>query len=241
MNYVGKYRFIPSIHTVEGTKYTYLVKEYHEIFEKTILLGQKELSDQEKIKLWNGIIQVSEYIALGFKYIIRTNYDKKTPKGKAVTAMFLRMCALFGSDEYYEKIESSLSDLAQNSILYSLGMDSYKNNKAFIWNKIKPNAYTTVIKHATEVVFMQLCFDFLSTEVQAIDTIAESPEDFIEIGIQDSLSAEEMIEKAGLNKRMPSAIEKAIINYLDHGETEDLRAIQPYLDIIYKRLHLNGE
>ena len=88
---------------------------------------------------------------------------------------------------------------------------------------------------------MQLCYDFLSTEIQAIDAISESPEDFIEIGVQDSLSAEEMIEKAGLTNRIPSSIEKAVIDYLDHGETENMKAIQPYLDVIYKRLHLRGD
>jgi hypothetical protein len=241
MRYAGKYSFVPSIHSVSGAKYAYLIKEYHAIFEKVILVGQKELSDKEKIELWNGIIQVSEYIACGFNYIVKTNYDKKTPKSKAVTAMFFRLCAIFGSSEYYEKIESVISDLAQNAVLYSLGMDSYKNNKAFVWKKDKTNGFSTIVKHATEVVFMQLCYDFLSTEIQAIDAISESPEDFIEIGVQDSLSAEEMIEKAGLTNRIPSSIEKAVIDYLDHGETENMKAIQPYLDVIYKRLHLRGD
>ena len=241
MRYSGKYSFVPSIHSVPGTKYSYLIKEYHAIFEKVILVGQKELSEKEKIRLWNGIIQTSEYISYGFNYIVKTNYDKKTPKSKAVTAMFCRLCAIFGSSEYYDKIEATISDLAQNAVLYSLGMDSYKNNKAFIWNKEKPNGFSTIVKHATEVVFTQLCFDFFSSEIQAIDAISESPEDFIEIGIQESLSAEEMIQKAGLAGRIPSSIEKAVINYLDQGEAEDIKAIKPYLDVIYKRLHSQGD
>ena len=237
MEYSGQYRFVPSIHSVKGTKYSYLVQTYHAIFEKTIDVGQKDLTDKEKQLLWEGIIQTSEYIAYGFNYIIHNNYDKKSQKSKIMSAMYCRLCALFGEDEYRYKIEHTILDIAQNSVLYSLGIDSYKNNKAFVWDKTKPNRYATIIKHATEVVFVHLCHDYFASEIKSIDAITESPEDFVEIGAQEALYADEIIEKAGLSKKMPRAIEEAVINYLDHGETDDIKAIQPYLDIIYKRLY----
>lgn len=241
MQSFNTYSYIPSVHTAKSSKYSSLIKEYNSIFEKTILKGQKELNPDEKNTLWEGIVEVSNYISSSFNYIIQTNYDKKSPKAKAVTAMFLRLGTMFGSVEYFYKIQPTLSDLAQNSVLYSLGLDTYKNNKAFIWNKEKPNAYTTLIKHATEVVFIQLCYDFLSTEIQAIEAITESPEDFIEIGVQDSLSALEMIEKAGLYKKIPRNIEQALIDYLENGESENMDAILPYLNVIYKKLHLKAK
>ena len=46
MEYSGQYRFVPSIHSVKGTKYSYLVQTYHAIFEKTIDVGQKDLTDK---------------------------------------------------------------------------------------------------------------------------------------------------------------------------------------------------
>ena len=232
------YKYKPSYIVKEGSRYAHLNKTYHKLFEKYIA-SKGKLTEDENLTLWNGILELSNYVVNSFYFLIFNDYSSKTNRDRVISAMYYRLSKAFGDDYIEGNLKESISSLAENSVLMSLGMMQYKKNLAFKWSS--SSKFPSIIKHTIEVVFKALVFDYLSQEVESVNASVDLYD--IEAGeyTTEDKTAEELVELSGVT--IPSIIKGLVIEFLDGGELseKEMKNISPYLDLIGKNLRKNGE
>ncbi|MFL1706635.1 hypothetical protein ACHJH3_06465 [Campylobacter sp. MOP7] len=226
------YNYIPSYVFKEGSKYQQLISSYQPLFE--LYIKNKERFDKAKSEeLWQGIYHCAEYVLGSFNFMIYNSYDTKTSQDKISTAMYNRLVAVHGND-YINTIQPQLVELAEKAIFYSLGMDVYKNNKRFLWQS--SSKYRTLLKHAIEVVFKSLIFDFLKTQTVVLDTYDLNDFCYCDEDA-DVLSGIDIIRSSGLEKQIPKCILQKLLDFLDNGDTTHQDELMPYLQEIYYKIN----
>lgn len=140
---------------------------------------------------------------------------------------FIKLCMVYGKTALLNRIEYIITDLAQNSILYALGI---LDSKSYIWKK--SSVYGSVLKHSINMVFKNLLLEFFKSEVSNLDKSEFYQSDCSE------LSGSDLINLSGFADNIPAQIKDEIILYLDNGDSSKLKEIKPYLEQIYKRLEL---
>jgi hypothetical protein len=220
----NKYTYLPSYIFKTGSKYKQLTDEYEDIFREYIKDNTK------KDGLFFGVAHVAEYIAEGFFFSVKENYDSKTNQEKIISAIYYRLTKIFKDGNFQEKLRERIFDLAEESIFYALGIDSYKNRESYLWTD--DSFYKNFIKHVSEVVFKSLSHDYLQTLMESIDNNSHE-EDVIE---DYSSSAEDLLKESGIEWSIPAEIREMIIDYLKYGDDSNMKLIQKYLVLIYASL-----
>jgi len=227
------YSYLPSYVFQEGSRYQQLNQTYQRLFEK-FLIDENSLTKAENEKFWQGIFHCAEYVFGSFRFMIYNNYDTKTAQDKISTAIFYRLCGCYG-DDYEAELEGPLRELSEKAMFCSLNMEQHGNNKRFVWHS--SSKYRTLLKHAIEVVFKSLVFEYLKTQVIALDQRIELDDlNEYDAGQNDHLSGMDIIKQAGIEKQIPAQMLAKLLDFLDNGETKDEAILMPYLKIIYQKL-----
>lgn len=220
----NKYTYLPSYIFKTGSKYKQLTDEYENIFREYIKDNSK------KDGLFIGISHVSDYIAEGFFFSVRENYDSKSNQEKIISAIYYRLTKIFKNDNFQEKLRERIFDLAEEAIFYALGIEFYKNRESYLWTE--DSFYKNFIKHVSEVVFKSLSHDYLQILMESINdksNIEEIVDDY-------SFSAEDLLKESGIEWSIPTEIKEMILDYLRYGDDTNMKLIHKYLILIYASL-----
>jgi len=235
----SKYSFIPSFTEGTGSKYKFLTETYQDIIKQFIHAKQIESeeifkSEDDSALFYIGIEEIQNYIFNGFFYMIRDK-SKKDNLTIIISSIYYRFTKVYGSeDNARNEIESDIRDIAERSIFYALGIDTYKN-RSFRW--IFEESEKTFIKHSFDNVFKTLVFDYMKTKSELL-TQSNIVEDLDIFEDCVELKAEEIIEKSGLKNLIPGHIQEEIIDYLNgvNLKLDRMDEINKYLVKIYERL-----
>lgn len=223
-----KYKYVPSTHISEGSKYYVLTQKYTPLIQSFLNGGIKS---EEKSDLYIGLDLISNYIYNGFFFFIKESFESKLNYEKIIISMYYRIMA---SDSHYLNIHNDIKDLAEKSVFLSIGIESL-NKKNFLWNN-KECLYDNFIKHTTEKVFKPLLYEYFKEKTILFDNI-DTLTLLSSESIEEELSANDIIYKSGLSDMIPSNIKDLIINYLDNGEDKYVNKIKPYLLKIYEEIN----
>jgi len=210
------YKYNPSFLYRDSSKYKTLTEKYEENFKNYI---QKKTYDKEL--LYEGIKNISEYVFSSFLYGVNEKYDNKTPQEKVIYAIFFRYSSYLGSrDLCLNLIKDNLFDLAENSLFYALGMDSYKK-RTFVWGFKK-----TFIRHCINNVYVVLLEDYF----KSIELNLNSQEHCT----YNTNNIEELIN----TKNIPEKSKENILKYLScEIEINDLSETDMfYMEDIYQEI-----
>lgn len=231
----NKYTYIPSFIFKTGSKYKQLTDSYQHIFEKYV--AKEKLSEEENKLFFIGIKHCVEYIVAGFFYSVKENFDSKSNQEKIISSIYNRMVKVYEGDiQLKEKIKNNLTDLAENAIFFSLGIDSYKKRN-YIWS---PNSYyKNIIKHASEVVFKSLVFDYLQEQSSMLNlSKVVLSEEYVndEVNEKFNLTVEDMIKESGLEDFLSEETKEKLIIYLTEGEEKYHKELESTLKYMYEQL-----
>ncbi len=231
----NKYSYVPSFMFKTGSKYKQLTDSYQHIFEKFAL--KETLSIEENKLLFIGISHCVEYILAGFFYSVKENFDSKSNQEKIITSIYNRLIKVYEGDiQLKDRIRGQLADLAENSFFYTLGIDSYKK-RSYAWSK--DCHYQNIIKHASEVVFKSLVFDYLQEQSSVLNlSKVVLSEEYVneENNEKFNLTAEDMIRESGLEDFLPIETKEKLIIYLTEGEESYHKELESTLKYMYDKL-----
>ena len=145
------FNYKPSYIYSHGSKYKDLTNEYEDLFLDFIINGKK--TDN----FYYGIKEISKYIESSFYYGINQKYDTKTPQEKVIYAIYYRYVKYIGNERAaLSIIKDKISDEAENSVFYSLGIETYKKRN-FKYNS------GNFIKHTIKNVFIVLLLNIFKS------------------------------------------------------------------------------
>jgi hypothetical protein len=218
---LNKYSYVPSYIYSYGSKYRQLTDEYDHVFKRYISTG-------EKTDLFVAVTHISRYIAGGFFFAVKNNYDSKNAQEKIISAMYGRLKSLYGGgNNFDDEIKEKIYEIAENSVYYALGIDEYKNRKSYLWSK--ESAYENFLKHVNSVVFVSLVHDHLKSILEAF-----TEEYNLSTEYEDTESAEDILENSNISWGISPEIKTMILDYLRDGDLDNINIIQSYLQMIYK-------
>lgn len=231
----NKYTYIPSYIFKTGSKYQQLTNTYQPIFEKYI--SKEALSIEENKNFFIGIKHCVDYIIAGFFYSVKENFDSKSNQEKIISSIYNRLVKVYEGDiQLKDKIKTHLIDLAENALFYTLGIESYKKRN-YIWSK--NSYYKNIIKHASEVVFKSLVFDYLQEQSSMLNlSKVVLSEEYIteEVNEKFNLTVEDMIKESGLENFLPRETKEKLIIYLTEGEESYYKELESTLKYMYQKL-----
>jgi len=215
------YVYKPSYIYKSGERYKYLTEKYEYVFKD--FLDKKEY---DKLIFFEGLEEYKKYIESSFYFGVNQNYDSKTPQEKIVYAIFFRYSKVIGSQsQFINEIKQDISDLSENAMLYSLGIDKYKKRN-FLWDREIP-----LLKHTVKKVFFVLLQDFFKKKELELNYENEINSIFTKKDIENELNS----------KRIPRNVKETIQKYL-YGEIDyssltenDLKYIGDIYDSLYNR------
>jgi len=234
------YSYNPSYLFKKGSKYSKLVLDYNDIFIKISNGGIKSLNDKEKEKFFFSIDQIKYYVYGSFFYSVREKYETKQNSEKIITAIYWRYVSFLGSEQAVkDEISASILDLAERSIYYSIGVESYKKRN-FKWDS-EDSYYGNFLKHIIKIPFSELIYIYMKEINMYLDMEVQKnslEEDLLVTNseLSDREEAYDLIKNSGIEKYIPQIIYHKIIDYLS-GEIEykDLTEEDvKYLNKIYK-------
>jgi len=212
------YSYNPSYIYDKNSQYKILTERYDNCFKSFL---NKESYNKELF--FEAINDMKLYINSSFYFGIYQKYDNKTPIEKIIYAIFYRYSKIIGSIELAKaQIEYQILDLAENSIYYSLGIESYKKRN-FKWNNEK-----TFLKHTINSVFFVLLLEFFRKKEYEFNFEFNND-------IQKN-NYNNVIELLNKNKFIPRSIKDKLKLYLECDiEYSDLNSKDiKYLEKIYE-------
>lgn len=231
----NKYSYIPSYMFKTGSKYKQLTDSYQDIFVK--YAKKEKLTVEENKLLFIGITHCVEYILAGFFYSVKENFDSKSNQEKIISSIYNRLVKVYAGDiQLKDRIKGQLADLAENAFFYSLGIDFYKKRN-YIWSQ--ESYYKNIIKHASEVVFKSLVFDYLQEQSSVLNlSKVVLSEEYVneENSEKFNLTAEDMIRESGLENFLPIETKEKLIIYLTEGEESYYKELESTLKFMYEKL-----
>lgn len=227
---MDKYKYKPSSHILEGSKYYNLTQRYTPYIEQFI---KGNLDNDNKEELFKGLTLISNYIYNGFFFFIKESTDKKLNYEKIIISIYYRLLSL---GDTYVDINSDIKDLSEKAVFLSIGIESF-NKKNFLWIN-NESLYDNFIKHTTEKVFKPLLFEYLKEKSTMLDSVTLESTLVVEDPLAtEELTATDIINKSGLSDMIPLNIKDLIIDYLDNGTISSLEKIKPYLTKIYNEMN----
>ncbi len=231
----NKYTYIPSFIFKTGSKYQQLTNLYQPIFEKYI--SKETLTEEENKLFFLGIKHCVDYIVAGFFYSVKENFDSKTNQEKIISSIYNRLIKVYEGDiQLQDRIKNQLTDLAENSLFYTLGIEFYKKRN-YIWSI--NSKYKNIIKHASEVVFKSLVFDYLKEQSSVLNlSKVILSEEYVteEVNEKFNLTVEDMIRESDLDKFLSRETKEKLIIYLTEGEETYHKELESTLKFMYQKL-----
>lgn len=237
----GAYTFKPTFTSYTGSKYRFLTEHYEPLVKKFVrgkLNGDKNIfdSEEESTLFYLGIEEIEGYIYNGFFYFVKSDSGKDNV-AKIISSIYYRLTKFFGSEENArDEVKGDILDLAKDSVFYALGIDRF-NNRNFVWDYDQTER--TFIKHTFDNVFKVIVLEYMKTKAELLDIglTIEVEEDISNTG--DSLNAEDILKKSGLDHLIPVHVKEDILEYLNgqNFEGERMEMIKKYLEKVYEAIN----
>lgn len=239
----NKYQYKPSHFYKKGSIYSKLVIEYNDIYKQIAKSGIESLSVKEKEIFFYGLDKIINYIYGSFFYSLKKDYESKKNIDKVIAAIYMRYVAFMGGEHLAkEEISNSIRELAERSIYYTIGVETYKKRN-FKWD-CENGYYENFLKHTINVSFAHLIYEKMSEINHFLDTGKDYSMDIDMHSDSDNNKEDpyELIKQSGIQEYIPKIVYGKLVEYLKGNldikelNSEDVK----YLSKIYEGINSGG-